>query len=252
MADAAAVSQVMPICTDRPTRANGSCTVDAGHFQYEGDVVSDTVLRLDGVRTETLLVINPTLKYGLTSDLDIEANVSPAEIVRTRAADGERSTTSGVSDLVLRLKYEFLNVGGGNLQAALIPYVKAPTAKPGIGNGEVEDGVLAPINYKLGKVFTLTALTEVDDLLNPTGTGRHLNVSQLMNLAASLPENVTLYAELWADRNFEPAGVVREYSADFAVALGVTPRLQLDAGMNAGLNRYTPATQVYVGVSQKF
>jgi hypothetical protein len=63
---------------------------------------------------------------------------------------------------------------------------------------------------------------------------------------------VTLYAELWGDWNFDPSGVRRPYSADAAMSYGVTLNLQLDAGVNAGLDRYTPAAQVYIGVSQKF
>ena len=74
----------------------------------------------------------------------------------------------------------------------------------------------------------------------------------MINLGVSLPRNFTLYGELWGDWNFDPAGVIRQYSADAAIAYGVTPYLQLDAGANFGLNRYTPGSRPYVGVSQKF
>jgi hypothetical protein len=215
-------------------------------------VANFSALRLDGETTDTLIVVNPTLKYGLTKDLDVEANISPFERVRTTQANGEETKVSGVSDLYLRLKYQVANLWNGNLQAAVLPYVKVPTARPGIGNGAVEAGVYLPVNYKLNSILTLTTVPEFDALLDATGTGRHFNTAQLINLSMTAPDDVTLYAELWSDWNFDPAGLRREYSADAAVTWGVSRRLQLDAGVNAGLDRYTPAAQVYIGVSQKF
>lgn len=249
---AEAAPELSSICTDRPTKSNYACTVDEGHFQYEADVFNGSSLRLNGVTTDTWLVVNPTLKYGLTPNIDIEANFSPLAIVRTHDNAGGGQTLTGVSDLYVRMKYEFLNSDGGNLQATILPYVKAPTARIGIGNGAVEGGVLLPVNYKLTDLVTLTTVPEIDVFKDAIGNGRHVNTVQLINLGVSLPNGFTLYGELWGDWNFDPAGTSRQFSADAALAYGVTPYLQLDVGANFGLNRYTPGAQVYVGVAQKF
>ncbi len=251
-ATASSAAALSSICTDRPTKSNSACTVDAGHFQYESDAVNASFLHQGGATTDTYLVVNPTVKYGLTSNIDLEANFSPAEIVRTHDAGGADRTIASPSDLYLRLKYEFLNLQGGDLQATILPYVKAPTARPGIGNGVVEGGAILPVNYKFNSILTLTTAPEVDFYQNPTGGGRHVNTAQLVNLAISLPKNFTVYGEFWGDWNFDSAGTMRQYSADAAVAYGVTPYLQLDAGLNFGLNRYTPGLQAYVGAAQKF
>ena len=251
-ADGAPAGALSAICTDRPTKSNYACTVNAGHVQYESDLLNGSFLRLNGVTTDTYFVVNPTLKYGVTSDVDVEVNVSPAEIVRTHDKAGEDGPIAGDSDLYLRLKYNFLNAQGGNLQATILPYVKAPTARPGIGDGVVEGGLILPVNYKLNSFLTLTTVPEVDFYEDSIGGGRHANTVQLINLGVSLPRNFTFYGELWGDWNFDPAGVIRQYSADAAIAYGVTAYLQLDAGANFGLNRYTPGVQAYVGVSQKF
>ena len=116
----------------------------------------------------------------------------------------------------------------------------------------VEGGAILPVTYKLTSVLTLTIDPEVDVYKDSTGGDRHLNTAQLVNLGISLPRNFTLYGELWGDWNFDPAGTVKQYSADVALAYGVTAYLQLDAGLDVGLNRYTPGLQAYVGVSQKF
>jgi hypothetical protein len=211
------------ICTDRPTKSNSPCTVPKGVFQYEAELVNASVMRLDGVTTDTTFLLNPTIKYGVSRDVDLQASLAALGIVHTRAAgSGAGQTLDGVGDLYLRVKYEFLDTPGGTLQASLLPYVKIPTARLGIGDG---DG---------------------------SGEGRHPNVSQTVSLGVDMGKNVTLYGELWGDWNFDPRGTVSQYSADGSLAFGISPRLQLDFGLNVGLNRYTPAAQVYVGVSQRF
>jgi hypothetical protein len=241
------------ICTDRPTKSNYACTVDEGHFQYEADIANGSSLHQDGVTTDTWLIVNPTIKYGLTPTIDLEANFSPFESVRTHdRTSGTTQDFSGVSDLYLRMKYNFLTTENGIWQATILPYIKAPTAPTGIGNGAVEGGLILPVNYKLSDTLTLTTVPEFDLLKNALDDGRHANTAQLINLGWSLPGNFTLYGELWGDWNMDPSGTVTQASADTALAYGVTPYLQLDIGMNFGLNKNTPNMQGYIGISQKF
>ena len=61
--------------TDRPTKSNVPYTVDAGHFQYETDLVNYTHQVTGSTHTDTLLVPNPTFKVGLTNNADLEVNV---------------------------------------------------------------------------------------------------------------------------------------------------------------------------------
>lgn len=249
---AAASAELSAICTDRPTKSNAACTVDVGHFQYETDLFNGSFLRLGGVTTDTYLVTNPTLKYGLNKTIDVEVNVAPYEVVRTHDKFGSTSTLGGVGDLYLRLKWNFFNSADAKWSFAALPYVKAPTARIGIGNGAVEGGVIFPINYKLTDKITLTTVPEFDAYKDSDSTGRHFNSAQLINVGYSLPHNVTVYGELYGDWNHDPVRTIRQYSADTAVAWGITKYLQVDAGLNFGLNKYTPGVQAYFGVSQKF
>ncbi len=246
-----ATDAVSPICTDRPTKTNVPCTVDEGHWQYESDLFNGTFQRTGGVSTDTYLITNPTLKYGVTKTLDLEVNIAPYEVLHTQGG-GTHSDLGSVGDLYLRLKYNFYSNANGVLTASVIPYVKAPTARIVVGDGAVEAGVLVPIAYKLSDKLTLSSVPELDGLKNSTGDGRHLNTAQLLDLSYSLPLNVTVFGEVWGDWNFDPAGTVRQYSADMAVAWSVTNTLQWDGGLNLGLNRATPGLQAYIGVSQKF
>lgn len=239
------------ICTDRPSKSNYACTVEAGHFQYEADLVNGSFLHQGDQTIAIWMIVNPTLKYGVTDNVDVEANMTVLEIVRTRATAGRKDTLMGVSDLYLRVKYEFANLPNV-LQAAIIPYVKAPTARAGIGDGAVEGGWLLPVNYEPNSVLTMTVMPEADVYQNSVGSGYHLNTSQVLTLAFNLPRNLTLYTELWQGWNFDPAGTIQQRSIDFALALLPTNYLQLDAGVNVGLNRTTPQVQAYLGLSQKF
>ncbi|WP_375382646.1 transporter [uncultured Sphingomonas sp.] len=238
-----------PICTDRPTKANVACTVPAGAIQIEADVLNWTRLDAPGAQVDTILYGNPTLKYGLGATTDVEVNLAPYETVRTRA-QGASDTIGGVGDLYIRLKQQ-LTRPSAPVQVAVIPYVKAPTARTGVGNGKVEGGVIAPIVFDLPAGFTLDLGPEVDILANGEGRGHHVQLVGLVNLSKTVGRT-TLYGEMWTGQNHDPAATVRQYSADVAVTYLLTPTLQLDVGANFGLNRVTPDVQSYLGIAARF
>src|SRR5579864_4712025 len=73
-----------PLCTDRPTKSTAPCTVDAGHVQIESDLFNFTVDHSGGGDVKTWLFTNPTIKYGLTANLDAEINMVPYAVVTSR------------------------------------------------------------------------------------------------------------------------------------------------------------------------
>lgn len=240
---------VTPICTDRPTKANAACTVLEGKLQLETDVINWTRNTDGGVRTDVIYYTNPYLKYGLGPHTDIEVNIAPYVTART-SVGGAHDTIGGVGDLYVRLK-QGLSPSDSKVQVALLPFVKAPVAKFGIGNRRWEGGVAAPIVFSLPQGFTLNFGPEIDLLADADRDGRHVQLIGVANLAKSAGK-ATFYAELWTAQNFDPAATVRQYSADVAVAYLVGPTLQLDVGGNFGLNHFTPDAQVYVGLSTRF
>src|SRR5580692_5910229 len=74
--------QMRSFNTDRPTKANVPYTVDAGHFQYETDLVNFTHQVIGSLHTNTVMVPNPTFKIGVINNADLEINV-PFEGVHT-------------------------------------------------------------------------------------------------------------------------------------------------------------------------
>lgn len=251
---AAGAPKLRDLCTDRPTKSTGPCTVDPGHFQLESDIFNFVVDRTGGVDTNTYLFTNPTVKYGLTQTLDLEVSVTPAiEVTTFDRASHAKSNVTGVGDLYLRAKLNLTGDDGGTVGLALVPYLKVPTARAGIGNGAVEGGALVPMSISLPGKFSLSLSPELDLLKNQGDSGRHANLINLVGIGHAIGP-VTLAGELWSDVNFDPSGRIDQYSADLGVSwIPVNqPNLQLDGGLNFGLNGVTPGVQAYVGISRRF
>jgi len=238
--------------TDRPTKANIPYTVDAGHFQYESDLMSFTHQVVGSARVNTVLVPNPTFKVGVTNNVDLEVNVPFAGVHTFGSTSAPSSSLWGIGDTLARAKINLWGNDGGDSAAALIPFVKAPSAPIGIGNGGVEEGLVAPLSLSLPNSFTLLLVPEVDALKNSADNGRHGNFIFDINLSREVIKNVTAYVELWSDYNDDPLQKTTQLSFDAAVSWIVIPNVQLDVGANFGLTSATPAVQVYAGLSQRF
>lgn len=243
--------QMRSFSTDRPTKSNVPYTVDAGHFQYETDLVNFTHQVIGGVHTNTILVPNPTFKVGVTNNTDLEVNV-PFAGVHTFSSSGPPTTIWGIGDTFARAKINLWGNDGGDTAAAVIPYVKAPSAPLGIGNGAIEGGSIGPLAVTLPNNFTLLLVPEIDVLKDSADNGRHGNFIFDVNLSREVIKNVTAYVELWADYNNDPIVKTTQVSFDTAVAWVVVPNVQFDVGANFGLTSATPALQVYTGLSQRF
>jgi hypothetical protein len=239
-----------PICADRPSKANGTCTVPAGHVQIETGLIDWTHNRSGGVRSDLILWGGTVLKYGVGQTADIELSVTPVETLHVRSADQESAT--GVGDTVVRWKQRLVPADAP-VQVALIPFAKLPTASHRLGNGRVEGGLAVPLSTGLGKTgLTLTLGPELDLRADDEPHGYHLATTQLLNVGYALTSRLSIAAELWAQWDWQPAGTVRQASADASAAYLVTNDLQLDAGGNFGLNRITPASEFYLGVAKRF
>jgi hypothetical protein len=82
------------ICTDRPTKSGNTCTVPAGDVQIEADVFNWSRASADGVTSATYLFTNPTLKYGVLPNLDVQLNWVPWEQVRTTPRPSNSTTSA--------------------------------------------------------------------------------------------------------------------------------------------------------------
>ena len=243
---AAGAAAEAPICTDRPGKANGVCTVPSGKVQVEASPIDWTRFELGGVDSETLSLGSTVIKYGLGERTDLQIGWAP--FVRVRSGG---QSLSGVGDVVVRLKQR-LTGGDTPVQVALIPFVKLPTARQGIGNRKLEGGLAAVVSFGIGGGITAALGPEVDVLADGDGEGRHAAIVNVLNLSGTIAPRLTLAGEVWSNFNFDPAGTVKQASADAALAYAVNERLQLDGGVNVGLTKETADLELYTGVSLRF
>ena len=239
---AAPAAPELTICADRPSKANGVCTVPVGHWQLEVSAADWA----HGSGTDVTSVGQTLAKLGITDTSDVEVGWTPYISVHQPGSD-----TSAVGDAVVRYKQR-LTGSNAPLQAAVIPFVKVPTASHSIGNGELEGGLAVPLSTAVGKGLTVTLGPEVDVLSNADGRGYHAAITNLVNFGWNPAPRLTLSAEIWNNQNFDPSGTVRQWSADASAAYVASNRYQLDVGGNLGLTRATPDFEVYSGLSVLF
>ena len=237
---------------DRPTKSNGPLTVDAGRLQYETDLVNYTHSNVGGISTRTFVALDPTLKVGLTQRVDLELQFNGYTTMHAAGPGiATLSQADGAGDLVVRGKVNLFGNDGGSVAMALIPYVKLPTAARTLGNNQVEGGVIAPLLIMLPAGFILTVMPELDVLKNAADSGKHLNATGVLDVGYAIDKKWTVFGELYAaagtDSRTPPV-----YTADAATAYLLTETVQLDAGVNVGLNRNAPNLQFYTGISQRF
>ncbi len=248
---AATAADEEPICADRPSKSTGACTVPVGKWQIETGLVDWARDSSDGVRTDTIAWGNTAIKYGISGNADVELWITPLETLSIHGG-GVHEYDSSFGDTLLRVKYR-LTAEGAPWEVALDPFVKIPTANHQLGNGKVEGGLLVPMDGQLGKSgLTLSVDPEFDILADQDGHGRHIAMTQVVNLGTSINDKLNVSAELWGMWDWDPAETTKEYSADVAFAYLPNKSLQLDWGANFGLNRNTSDVELYTGVSVRF
>ena len=169
----------------------------------------------------------------------------------TRVHVRHGGTVSGFGDLVVRYKQR-LSSASAPVQIAAIPFVKLPTAAHDLGNGKVEGGLAVPITFTLAGPVAMTLGPEADLLADGDGSGRHVGIVNLVNIAGPIAPSLTLAGELWSNLNFDPAGTIKQASADVALAYAISDNVQLDGGANLGLTRDAADVEVYGGLSARF
>jgi hypothetical protein len=247
---AAAATPDLTICADRPSKANGTCTVPVGHWQLEVSGVDWVHAQDSGVTVNAASIGQTFIKLGLTDHSDLEIGFTPYVHVRA-SGGGTHASVSGIGDMLVRYKHRLTGPDSA-VQVGVLPFVKLPTANHDIGNRKVEGGIAVPAYFAGPAGITVTIGPEVDALSDGDGHGYHAALTNLVNLGFAASDRVSLSAEIWNNLNFAPHRTVRQWSADASAAFLPTKRIQLDAGANFGLSRATPDLEIYAGASILF
>ncbi|MBI3878581.1 MAG: transporter [Verrucomicrobia bacterium] len=249
-------AQMRELTTDRPDKTESPFTVDAGHAQLEMDLVTFSYDRRnvahDDTRVRSWSFAPVNLKLGLCNSADLQLILPTFNQVRTSSTTaGMVQRPSGFGDVLTRLKVNLWGNDGGTTALGLMPYVKWPTAQSQLGNGSVEGGLIVPLAVKLPRGWDLGAMAQFDAARDVAGRGHHAEFIQSITFSHDLVGKLGGYAEFFSSVSAE-RGSSWIATADFGLTYGLTPNLQLDAGVNLGLTRAADDVAPFVGISARF
>jgi hypothetical protein len=247
----AAAEDLREFCPDRPGLGTPPCTMDPGHVSVELGLADWTLERSAGERTGTLQLGEMLVRVGLTDRVEAQVGWTAYGRVAERNAGG-RSRMEGVGDVTVALRANFAHPDGKGFSAAAMPYATLPTGNGAIGAGDWSAGLLVPMSYDLPHGLQLGFTGRVDAAADEDRHGRHLAYGGVAGLSAELTDSLTATAELAATRHDDPSGHSTELVAGLSAGWMAKPDLQLDAGVNVGLNEAAPDVQLYLGVSRRF
>lgn len=242
--------------TDRPDQTESAYTVDAGHFQIESDLFAFSRDRdrsvPGGVVNETANFASMNIKAGVWNHADLQVVLDP--YVRSRTTDRPAGTVErvgGFGDVTIRFKQNLWGDDGGATALAVMPYVKIPTAKRGLGNNSVEGGVIVPVAIELPAGFGMGLQTEADFLRNDGRSGHHLQWVNSVTVGHDIVGALAGYVEFFTVTSFE-SGSEWEGYLDAGLTYGLTENVQLDVGCNFGVTDVAPDYNPFVGISIRF
>jgi hypothetical protein len=137
--------------------------------------------------TQFFEAFDPIIKLGITNWMDFEAALGGYQYATTHSnLDGTFITNGhGWGDTFLKVKFNLLGNDGGTVALGIVPYLKVPATTPGISNGQVEGGVIVPLQINLPKELTLNLTSEYDILKNANDDQRHSNFVNIVALSHS-------------------------------------------------------------------
>lgn len=198
----------------------------------------------------TSLTIGPTaIKYGLSDAMHVEIAMAPYVRNRERSDEG-RFTDNGVGDVMVRVKRR-LTAGDADFSAAIVPFVKLPTASKRIGNGKAEGGLVAALSWSVGETLSLSSSPELDLIADGGGDGYHVAGAGTVGLGLAATDRLSLAAELWTGWDWDEE-TTRQASVGANAAYRLTDSLQIDAEADFGLTRNSADVELSAGVSARF
>lgn len=222
---------------DRPDVTESPMTVDAGHFQFEGDLFK-SIQYNQGNSARAFNVMNGLYKIGLSDSWDLHLGLELYNIYKN--SEGE-TVEKGYGNTTIRLKYNFWgNDGDTRTALGMIPYVTLPTSPI---DEDVFFGIGFPFSYGINDNYGAGAQFQADFV--PDGDGSYtFSYLQTIVFGGKLIGNLDFYVE--------GMGVFSEsttlYSANGGLIYNVTDNMKVDIATNLGLVDEAP-TRVYVGLS---
>lgn len=242
-------AQMRDMETDRPDVTESPFTVDAGHFQYETDLIRTTRERSDSKQTNTLLINQANLKIGITGSTAIQIGFQSFGRQEERnLASGEVKKSYGIGDVTFRIKQNLVGNNGGNFALAVLPYVKFPSSKFDT-QSRFEGGLIVPMQFKLPGEWKLGLQLEADRLKDADQQAMHTEFLQSLTISHALIKGLDGIGETYYSYDFK----AHQWSnfLNVAIQIDVARDFKLDAGLNYGIQQ-TASKHYFIGASCRF
>lgn len=241
-------NKIREMVTDRPDTTEAPITVDAGHVQYEGSMISGGYNSDIGVQTKSFGALASNLKFGLTNNIDMQFVFTPYEYSSEKSLGAKNRIEGFSDDTQIRVKVNLWGNDGGDTALALMPYIKFPTGTNGLSNDHIEGGLIVPYGLSLPNDFSLGLMLELDAV--------YIEESDLYKM--DVVHTATIGHEIYGDLGgyFEYIGNSTEnldgsYLAEASggITYSISDDWILDAGGTVGLSKNTDDITYFIGTS---
>jgi len=241
--------------TDRPDKTESAYSVDAGHFQFETDILifSSDKRSENGIETssKSLGIMATNLKIGLTNAIDFQAIITPYATAKAEVTGVGTEELKGFGDTTLRLKTNLFGNDGGASALAIMPFVILPTSSGGLGHKFLEGGLIVPYALALPSDWNLGMMLQWNRAKNGADDGFHHEWVSSITFGHDIVGDLAGYAEFWNLSSTE-TGATWTATADFGLTYGILKNVQLDAGLNIGLTESADDLNPFLGISALF
>ncbi len=240
-------AQMREMETDRPDVTESPFTVDAGHFQFETDVIRTIREKTETLETHTLLINQMNLKAGITGSTAVQIGFQTyGRQTEREFGSNEKSVTEGHGDLTFRIKHNIIGNDSGDFALAVLPYLKVPISE--YEDSQWEGGLIVPMQYKLPGEWQLGFQVEVDRLKDEDAPAMHTEFLQTLTVSHAIMKGLDGIAETYYTYDFKAHQFSNYVNA--AVQMEVAADFKLDAGVNFGI-QHTAAKHFFFGASYR-
>ena len=228
--------EMRPFSIDRPGVTESPISVDAGHFQFEGDLYRwEKVFQTDAPRI--INVLNGLYKMGLTNKVDIQLGIELHNIYQDAECN---EVESGYGNTMVRLKYNFWgNDGEKGTALGVVPHVTLPTSPV---DDDIAYGIGFPFEFTITEKLGGSAQFQFDFV--PNGESHDFNYLQTIVIAGPVAGPVDFFFEGMAVFAQE----VTIFSVNGGLLYSISPNVKIDVATNLGLVEEAP-TNVFCGLS---
>ena len=253
MASPALGEERRELCPDRPGLGTPPCTVAAGEVVGELGVASWTRENTPQTQANTIVAGEALLRVGLTGSLEGQIGWTAFSHLRQRdRMDRALTKTSETGDVSLALRQNLANPDGSGFSVAMMSYVTLPVGGSAAGGRDWGAGFLLPISFDLGQGLSVGLTPQLDAVVDADGDGRHLGFGSVAGIGFELGPDLSTTVEFSPYRDQDPDGNGTQAVVGLSAGWQPADAMQIDIGLNIGVNEASPDSEIYFGIARRF